>query len=104
MNLAAPSGRPVVKTKDGLRALSGTKPSSPEGVQRYLEGKFGDDLERANSAMAKLAGSMPPQKLAAAAYKLYEEFRPSVPAGVSGWGAKGKLNLDAIKKLARRKA
>ncbi len=50
--------------------------------------------------MGTLARSLPPQKLAAVAYKLYEEFRPSVPAGVSGWGAAGKLDLDAIKKLA----
>ncbi len=53
--------------------------------------------------MEKLARSTPPKKLAAEAYKLYEEFRPSVPAGVSGWEAKGKLDLDLIEKLARRR-
>jgi len=28
-------------------------------------------------------------------------IRSSVAAGTSGWGAKGKLDLDAIRKLAK---
>ena len=35
---------PVVRTRDGLRALSGSRPISPTSVQRYLQGKFGDNL------------------------------------------------------------
>ncbi len=34
------------------------------------------------------------------AYDLYEHFRPSVPAGMKGWGKKGELNLDYIVALA----
>jgi hypothetical protein len=44
--------------------------------------------------------SRPPAKLAAEGYHLYEQFRPSVPAGTRGWGAKGTLDLEAIGKLA----
>jgi hypothetical protein len=34
------------------------------------------------------------------AYSLYEKFRPRIPAGQKGWGAAGKLSLDAIRSLA----
>ncbi len=43
------------------------------------------------------------QELAAEAYGLYEQFRPAVPAGESGWGAAGALSLAKIRKLAREK-
>ena len=32
--------------------------------------------------------------------KLYEAFRPDIPAGVKGWGAAGNLKLDEIAALA----
>src|SRR5579862_8898102 len=35
---------PTVITEDGIRATVTGKPTSPESVERYLEGKFGDDL------------------------------------------------------------
>jgi len=31
---------------------------------------------------------------------LYEKFRPAVPPGTRGWGAKGTLDLAAFRKLA----
>jgi hypothetical protein len=51
--------------------------------------------------METLARSMPPEALAAEAYKLYEEFRPEVPVGVRGWGAEGRLDTRRILALAR---
>jgi len=91
---------PVQPTPDGFRALSKDRPISPDSVTRYLESKFGDALDDLTSAMKKLALSMTPTRLAGEAYRLYEKFRPSVPAGVSGWGAAGKLDLDQIISLA----
>ena len=93
---------PVVRTPDGLRALSKDRPISSASVGRYLEAKFGDDLGAARRAMAKLARSLPRRELAARAYHLYEEFRPEIPAGVKGWGAAGKLSLERIEALAER--
>ena len=90
---------PAVHTKEGLRALEKDKPSDPAAVERYLESKFGDALADARGAMVLLAKSRPPKALAAEAFHLYEQFRPSVPAGTRGWGAKGKLDLEAIRKL-----
>jgi hypothetical protein len=37
-----------------------------------------------------------PEALAAEGFRLYEAFRPGVPSGESGWGAKGTLSLAKI--------
>ncbi len=92
---------PAVHTEDGLRALAGVKPMNPAAVERYLEAKFGDDLDSVIQAMRALARSRAPAQLAREAYTLYEHFRPAVPAGVRGWGAAGTLDLEAIKRLAK---
>ena len=42
-----------------------------------------------------------PDDLEARAFALYEAFRPEIPRGVRGWGAKGTLDLDKIVGLAR---
>jgi hypothetical protein len=48
---------PVVRTPDGLRAVSKGKPGSPAQVEKYLASKFGDRLDDARQAMAELAGA-----------------------------------------------
>jgi hypothetical protein len=90
----------AVETEQGLRALKDGRPVSPESVQRYLESKFGDQLDAARGAMLKLARSRPPKKLAEEGFALYEAFRPDIPRGTKGWGAKGVLDLDRIVALA----
>jgi hypothetical protein len=98
-------GRPVpaTNTDDGIRAVRGRSPIDPAGVQRYLGDKFGDDLKAVRSAMQGLARAFKPQELARDAYRLYERFRPDIPAGKKGWGAKGELDLGLIGRLAREK-
>jgi hypothetical protein len=97
-------GRTVqaVNTEDGIRAAIKGKPISPDSVERYLEGKFGDDLVRVRKAMQTLAKAYKPQELAVAAYHLYERFRPEIPSGVRGWGAVGNLDLGLIESLAKQ--
>src|SRR5438067_10890663 len=85
---------PVTNTEDGIRAVRGRNSIDPDSVRRYLEDKFGDDLKAVRSAMQKLARAYKPQELAHNAYRLYERFRPDIPAGKKGWGAKGDLDLD----------
>jgi hypothetical protein len=53
--------------------------------------------------MQRLARSYPPKELAERAFGLYERFRPSIPEGVKGWGAKGDLDLGVIERLAKHK-
>jgi len=72
-------------------------------VRRYLESKFGDDLGKVRTAMGRLAASYTPKALDANAFSLYERFRPSIPDGVKGWGARGRLDLTLIEKLTKRK-
>jgi hypothetical protein len=50
--------------------------------------------------MQDLAESLSPDELGHRSYKLYERFRPEIPPGKTGWGAKGKLDLDLIRSLA----
>ena len=92
---------PAVHTPDGVRATAKDKPIAPASVERYLASKFGDALDDAREAMRTLAHSLPTADLARSACRLYEQFRPTVPAGVSGWGAKGTLNLGRIIALAK---
>jgi hypothetical protein len=92
---------PVVITPDGIRALEKGKPTSPASVEKYLASKFGPHLADAEQAMADLAEGYSKQELAASAYALYERFRPSIPEGVQGWGAKGVLDLTAVRNAGR---
>jgi hypothetical protein len=92
---------PVVSTNAGLRALSRDEAISPTSVQKYLQQKFGDNLDPARSALETLAKSFSPAQLQDRAYSLYEEFRPKIPAGKKGWGTKGQLDLDLIRSLGK---
>ena len=93
-------GVPCQHTAAGLRAVVKDKPIDPGAVERYLGGKFGDDLDRVRSAMDRLARAFDAEELAARAYGLYEQFRPQIPPGRRGWGARGTLDLDFIRSLA----
>jgi len=79
------------------------QPIEAKSVERYLESKFGESLGTARAAMRDLAKAFRPEQLATNAFRLYEEFRPEIPAGVTGWGAKGNLDIDRIRSLALEK-
>ena len=93
-------GVPAVETPRGLRAAIQGKPESAESVEAYLKQKFGEDYEEVRAAMKKLAKAFTPKQLESKAYGLYEKFRPEIPEGKKGWGAKGELDLDYIRSLA----
>jgi hypothetical protein len=46
--------------------------------------------------MEALAASLPPEELNRVGFRLYERFRPNVPAGAEGWGATGELRIERI--------
>ena len=81
--------------------MSGRSVMTAEGAEAYLETKFGDQLETARAAMTTLAHAYRPRDLAAEAFTLYEAFRPVIPEGVKGWGARGVLDLRKIRSLAK---
>ncbi len=90
---------PALSTDAGVRATSNGQPVNPASVERYLRSKFGDDLPEVRAAMEDLAGTLPPERLAAWAFRLYERFRPIIPGGKAGWGAAGDLDLEKIRSL-----
>jgi hypothetical protein len=94
-------GVPTVKTAKGVRAAIKGDEIDPESVETYLKQKFKEDYDDARSAMEKLAKAYTPKQLESKAYDLYEKFRPKIPEGTKGWGAKGELDLDYIRSLAK---
>ena len=94
-------GIPAVKTPQGLRASIKGEEIDADSVQKYLQQKFGEDLDETRAAMEKLAKAYTPKQLESEAYSLYEKFRPKIPEGTKGWGAKGDLDLEYISSLAK---
>ena len=94
-------GIPAVKTPHGLRAAVKGEAIHAGSVETYLKQKFKDDLDETRAAMEKLAKAYTPKQLESKAYGLYEKFRPEIPEGTKGWGAKGELDLDYIRSLAK---
>jgi hypothetical protein len=92
---------PVVKAGRGIRAAPGGEAIEPNAVRAYLEKKFGENLAEARAAMEALANSVTPAQLDTRGFSLYEKFRPQIPEGKKGWGAKGELDLDLIRRLAK---
>jgi hypothetical protein len=92
---------PAINTGDGVRAVIKDKPIDAAGVERYLESKFGESLGAVSAAMRDLAKSFESEELMTGAFGLYEEFRPEIPGGMAGWGAKGKLDIDGIRAMAK---
>jgi hypothetical protein len=93
---------PVADSPSGPLALADGKPVAPKSVEKYLTSKFGDNLKGVTSAMAELARSVPRETLIREGFRLYEKFRPEIPAGVEGWGKTGVLDLALIARLARK--
>jgi hypothetical protein len=89
---------PVSRSEGGvLLAAHGERPQSPASVRAYLSRAFGDRLGEVRAAMEALASSLPPDELNRVGFRLYERFRPEVPEGVEGWGAKAVLDIGRIR-------
>ena len=50
--------------------------------------------------MEALAALLPPEEVDRIGFRLYERFRPEVPEGVEGWGAKAVLDIGRIRRAA----
>jgi len=94
---------PVLRHEDGThRANEKGKPMAPHGVRSYITRALGDRLDEVRAEMVALAALLPPEELNRIGFRLYERFRPEVPRGAAGWGAKGVLHLDRIRNAHRR--
>jgi hypothetical protein len=92
---------PARMTPGGLRAVKGSDPVDSEAAERYLSKSFGEHYQAARAAMESLAACFTGEDLAARAYGLYERFRPQVPPGRTGWGARGELDLALVRSLGK---
>jgi hypothetical protein len=92
----------VAETADGMRAIAKAEVVKPAAVERYLASRFGEALEPVRIDMERLAESFEPDELESQGFRLYEAFRPEVPAGEKGWGAKGVLDTARIRALLKR--
>jgi hypothetical protein len=79
-----------------LHAADGDKPADSAGVQHYLAKAFGEHLDEVRQAMEELADRYEPAELNRIGFRLYEKFRPDVPPGNEGWGAKAVLEVEKI--------
>ena len=91
---------PAQNTPNGVRGLNKENIVTSESAQRYIESKFGDDLQVTIDAMRALAKAHRPKELDTIGFNLYERFRPAIPGGKRGWGAKGELSLSHIQGMA----
>ena len=85
--------------KDGVvRGITGSRDLiKPSAVLRRLRRAFKDELEKVYALMRRLAMALVESYREAAdnaiGYEVYCGFRPSIPKGRAGWGAKGRLEL-----------
>jgi hypothetical protein len=89
---------PVAEHQGTTLAADGEgKPAPAAPVQAYVARAFGARLAEVRAAMEELAARLPPEELNRTGFRLYEAFRPEVPEGARGWGAKGELHLERIR-------
>jgi hypothetical protein len=90
---------PLVRDAEGrLCADAGHgQPAPAAPIKAYLGRAFGPRLAEAKAALASLAARHAPEELNRIGLRLYERFRPDMPADAGGWGAKGTLHLEAVR-------
>ncbi|GBG32045.1 Hypothetical Protein FCC1311_082702 [Hondaea fermentalgiana] len=89
-----------------LRGLSHDgRIARPRSVLSSLQRSFGRSLELVYEVMMRVARLMDPELLRKnsnrIAYEMYARFRPAVPNGRAGWGAKGPLLLDQVEGIVQ---
>jgi hypothetical protein len=89
---------PVLLHPDGThRANEKGNPMAAAGARSYISRAFGDRLDEVRAEMVALAAMFPPEELNRIGFRMYEKFRPDVPKGAEGWGAKGELHIHRIR-------
>lgn len=93
-----------LKVKDGLVVVGSDKKGRP-GSEAQLKAKFGAEAyERTKTAFEEALEGWKgaEEELNKKAFGFYEQFRPEVSAGQKGWGRKGELDLQKVRKVAER--
>jgi hypothetical protein len=90
---------PLTHDADGqvLADAGDGKPAPAAPIKAYVARAFGRHLHEVRAAMEELAACHDPEELNRIGFRLYEGFRPEVPTDATGWGARGELDLEAIR-------
>lgn len=91
---------PLTRDADGVLLAGDGRPVPSAPARAYIAKAFGERLAAVRAAMEALAATRAPDELNRVGFRLYESFRPEVPADVRGWGAKGELHLQKIREAA----
>jgi hypothetical protein len=90
-----------LKHKDGKVHFSGKPQSSSENTLRTKYGERYDEVRTTfDEALQDWKGDE--EELSKAAFGMYEEFRPNTAKGQKGWGRKGALDLNIIRKTVQK--
>lgn len=88
---------------DEVRTIDRGVHVDPLRVSALLESRFGTQLVPLKAEMRRIAAIFDPQSLKSRdgqlVYDLYVKFRPDVPRGRAGWGAKGSLEIEKLRTL-----
>lgn len=74
--------------------------ASEEGLKAKFGKDYGDVRRAFEDALETWKGSE--EELEKEGFPMYESFRPSVPKGQQGWGRKGTLDLENVKKAVAK--
>jgi hypothetical protein len=86
-----------LKQKDG-KVYFGGKPQSSN--EETLRKKYGDRYDEVKEVLEEALKEWKDdeEELSKAAFGMYEDFRPNIAAGQKGWGRKGALDLNIVRK------
>lgn len=90
-----------LKLKDGL-AVVGSEGKGKPGGEEALRKKFGDkEYARTKEVFEEVLGNWEGEveEVNKKAFGWYEAFRPDVSKGQKGWGRKGELDLEKVRRV-----
>ncbi|KAJ9610114.1 hypothetical protein H2204_015468 [Knufia peltigerae] len=85
------------KPKHGNEGLLRSKFGTPENYERTTK-----VMQDAIETWTMTTGRGYENELNSKAFRMYEQFRPSVQSGQSGWGKKGALKLTKVREVVAR--
>lgn len=90
-----------LKQKDGKSVFSGKSQGDDDAGLRKKYGERYEEVKGVfDKALASWKGSE--DELSRAGFGMYEDFRPDVSKGQKGWGRKGALDLEIVRKTVAK--
>lgn len=81
----------------GGKTYMGTKAESTS--EDGLRQKFGQRYDEAKGCLEEVLKGKSVEDIRERGFHMYEQFRPNVKPGTSGWGRKGELDIEKVKSV-----